>query len=327
MAQVITILANGRAGGGSTRRYAGIVKYAETHGIPMIVTHELDEVVPALIELVVRQKPAVLGIYGGDGALQKTMDVLFGFLRLGLILDLPALLLLGGGTVRSTLYVCGWFWTKPEDVLRSVHKRLILEQELPVLKRCPLVVRFGECEHYGFEVLGGILAKLGHYMNSGKKSRWVFFGKALRAIFGAVTGWGPEARLLGPDRLRMICDGESHPEAPLLGYFLESFPNPLPLMRPFDTRGYGQQSILAIISALRPWQVALRLPGLWRRWLRRPKNTINRPMREITLISGDPEFSLLLEGDNFQPGTLPVSITVAPHPVRLVVKRVKKANP
>jgi diacylglycerol kinase family enzyme len=167
---MIGIIANPKAGKG-WRELESVHRFAVKQGITIIVTNHLSEISRALIKLLKDKGVKILMVYGGDGTLQKVIDILIFEKGRGTIQELPLIVSLGGGTMLAVHKWLGWK-TRPVEIIRKIQRTPLAH--LPQRKLRPLLVRFtneqNEAEtRYGFIFnLGAIARIIERYSSDGR---------------------------------------------------------------------------------------------------------------------------------------------------------------
>lgn len=167
---MIGIIANPKAGKG-WRELESAHRFAVKQGITIFVTNHISEISQTLIELLNEKGVKILMVYGGDGTLQKVIDILIFEKKLGTIQKLPLIVSLGGGTMLAVHKWLGWK-TRPVEIIKKVQRTPIAH--LPRRKLRPLQVHFtnkhGTTEtEYGFIFnLGAIARIIERYSSEGR---------------------------------------------------------------------------------------------------------------------------------------------------------------
>ncbi|MBI5077549.1 hypothetical protein HZB94_04180 [Candidatus Falkowbacteria bacterium] len=204
----IGIIANPKAGKG-WRELEAVHRFAAKQGITIIVTNHISEISRALIKLLKEKNVKILLVYGGDGTLQKVIDILIFEKARGAIRELPLIISLGGGTMLAVHRWLGWK-RRPISIIKKITRTPIAH--LPRRKLRPLQIHFtneqGQEEtRYGFIFnLGAIARIIERYSSEGSS-----FGNAVKhtvlGISAGIAGFPlSHKRMISQFNARMLAD-------------------------------------------------------------------------------------------------------------------------
>lgn len=226
----VVLLCNPRAGG-RWRALADVLDSPEARGARRIVTDEIDDVRQAITSL--GQTVKLLCIYGGDGTIQRVIDDLLRVQGDGIAThQLPALAILGGGTMNVTARWCG-MRDEPGDnfqaVMRAYQADRLLFREVPLL-----AVTQGGATNFGFTFGAGPLIRILERYESGGKGHLAAIGLGLRSIAAALTRLpGSYRDMLNEMTAEVTVDGQRLPYERFAAFFANVTGAINPFVEPF----------------------------------------------------------------------------------------------
>jgi len=320
--------------GGRWRSLAGILDSAEARHVRRVVTDSIEDIGPAIEGL--GQRTRLLCIYGGDGTIQKILTRLFQTRGT----DVPAVALLGGGTMNVTSGWCGWSATPGDNFRRVVGDYLagqLVTREVPLLE-----IRQGARTCYGFTWGAGTVIHLLDAYEHGPKGKLAALRMFAEAGSAGLTGHPARLRdSVEPVPGEVLVDGEPLAHERWIGMFCNTTGIVEIGVRPFNHRrtggtfhmlayAIGPRELLGyfpfLARGLTPRDPRSVMPGsllesarlsfFGKPTLPADPRYVNRPARTFELRSPDRLFTI--DGELFESTGEPLQVTLGPC-VRLAI--------
>ena len=252
----VVLICNPRAGG-RWKALAGILDSEEATHVRRIVTDSVEDIARAVADL--GEDARLLCIYGGDGTIQRVLDLLAPGRR-----ELQ-LALLGGGTMNVTSRWCG-FSRDPlrnfREVVRGHRSGELLYKEVRVLE----VMAGGEF-HRCFTFGMGPPVRLLDAYERGRKGKLAALQTAAYAVAAAwLKSPASYEQLLAPLQAEIRIDGELLPYGEFAAVFANVTGQINPGVEPFVNQR-SRDTFYCAAAAVSAREITLALPFLIRGWL------------------------------------------------------------
>lgn len=256
----IVLLCN-PAAGGRWKELASILDSEEARFARRVVTDSIDDVGPALISL--SRSTRLLCVYGGDGTIQRVLDVLFRTPEA--MQSCPQLAFIGGGTMNLGARWSGLTRSPRRnfrEVVRAFRRGELALREIPLLR-----VENGDQTHYGFTFGMGPLIRIVAEYENGRKGKLAAIATGARAVAAIWSSrpasWQPIVSEMTGD---VFIDGERVPHERYTAIFCSVTGLINPTVEPFARRR-TPETFYCLAYAVSRREFVLAMPLLWRGYL------------------------------------------------------------
>ncbi len=324
MEKRIGIVANLRAGAGIAG-FAPIMAEKEYRRLQGQVFYHLPDSVSklseALLELILQKKVQVLLVYGGDGSLQKVIDILLFEKQRGNIEEIPPIMTLGGGTQKSIFQWLGWgqgliFNDTPIRLFRKVIKTPL--EHLPIRKKRPLAISFYNSQkgreetHFGFIFIMGAISRVISLYDQERKTVTSGLKHIALGMLASLTGFPTgHKKVIRQFSATQTADGQALPSKDPLSVICSVTDSLLFGIKPFVGQIESNQFFVASY-AMPPLFISSLVPVAWRGTFVPPCDRFFNKVAFSFQIEGE-EKTFFLDGDFFDCSPWQkISITLGP---------------
>jgi diacylglycerol kinase family enzyme len=254
----------------------------------LIESSSLEDV-PHVAQEIVRRKPKVIAVWGGDGTLTGCLSALLPLYGRD---GFPTIAVLPGGTMNVVTESLGKK-ELPEVKLGKLLSLLASGSELPTIRRTSIKVDERICFLFG---IGLSVNFVEQYLSGEPPSPKKAFGMIGRTIRGALTGSQKAASLFAPFRASITWDGNAEPMQEWTSVSAGGVESLGFLFRPYTRVGEREGAYHLIAHNLRPLDAFWALPRM--RFLGGIKNCWQEVASDVIITTEKP-MTYTLEGDLF----------------------------
>jgi diacylglycerol kinase family enzyme len=284
-------------------------------------TKNVAELTDTLLEFINEKKVVLIFVFGGDGTLQKVIDVLISeFFEKKSIARIPPIASLGGGTM---LAVHGWLGWKREPI--KIFQKIIEKdiEHLPRKRIRPLAIVFKNPKNkelevrFGFIFVIGAMTRIMKLYDEGGRSVSSGLTHIMLSLAAGVTGWPKEHRRLSKKFIADVAiDAKPLAFNELLVLVCSVTDSLLFGVAPFSGRAASNQFYSAATS-FSVGEIAMWLPLIARATVVPPVGFFNQPAAEV-IVRPDTENLIFIDGEFYEvEKNTSISIKLGP-PVEMV---------